>query len=411
MPLSSAQTEITSATERFRVAVCGRRFGKTHVSLRELSRFARLPNRKVWYIAPTRAQAKTIAWSKLKRKLQRLNWVRNINESELTIFLKNGSEISLKSAEVGDRLRGSGIDFVVLDEFADMDPSVWYEIIRPALSDTQGHALFIGTPKGSANWAKDIYDGYLTKKGWRSFSFTTLDGGNVPVDEVEQARIDLAPKVFRQEYMATWESFSGVIFNEFGDHNIAAAQPVDEHEPLIAGIDFNVTPICCVIMRRLKDGLHAIDEIVIENSNTTELVNEIRSRYPENPITAFPDPAGVQRRTSANGLTDIKILENAGFTVRYHRSHPLVKDRINAGNSLFFKREDGSTRFKVDPRCRDTIKSFKNWAYKEGTMQPDKDSGFDHICDSATYAIEFLFPIRRQLPPELTAPARWGHAI
>ena len=411
MALSKPQAEISAATERFRVAVCGRRFGKTHLSLREISRFARMPDRKVWYIAPTRAQAKTIAWTKLKKKLRKINWVKNINESELTIFLKNGSEISLKSAEVGDRLRGSGIDFVVLDEFADMDSSVWYEIIRPALSDTQGHALFIGTPKGSANWAKDIYDSYLTKKGWRSFSYTTLDGGNVPDEEVEQARIDLAPKVFRQEYEATWESFSGVIFSEFGDHNVKAAEPIVDHEHLIAGIDFNVNPVTCVIMRRLKDGLHAIDEIVIENSNTTELVAEIKARYPNNQITAFPDPAGVQRKTSANGLTDIKILENAGFTVRYHRSHPLVKDRINAGNSLFYLRESGDTRFYVDPKCRQTIKSLKNWAYKEGTMQPDKDSGFDHMCDALTYAIEFLFPIKRQLPAELTAPKRWGHAI
>ena len=411
MPLSSAQQQIAADTHRFRVAVCGRRFGKTHLSLREIAKFARFPNKKVWYIAPTRAQAKTIAWSKLKRRLQDLRWIKTVNESELTVFLKNGTEISLKSAEVGDRLRGSGIDFVVLDEFADMDSEVWYEIIRPALSDTQGHAMFIGTPKGSTNWAKDIYDSYLTKSGWSSYSFTTLDGGNVPAEEIEQARQDLAPKVFRQEYEATWESFAGVIFGEFGDHNIRPADAVTEREPLIAGVDFNVTPISCVIMRRTRDGLHAIDEIVMENSNTTELVEEIRNRYPSNPITAFPDPAGVQRKTSANGQTDITILSNAGFTVRYHRSHPQVKDRINAANSLFYQREDGTTRFSISPRCKQTIKSLRSWAYKEGTMVPDKSSGFDHMCDALTYAIEFLFPIRREVDPLLTQPARWGHAI
>ena len=99
----------------------------------------------------------------------------------------------------------------------------------------------------------------------------------------------------------------------------------------------------------------------------------------------------------------------AGFTVRYHRAHPLVKDRINAANSLFFKREDGTTRFSIDPRCKTTIKCLKNWSYKEGTMIPDKDSGYDHACDAVGYWIEFLFPIAK--PIEERPPQRFGVAV
>ena len=409
MPLSNAQEKIANSKARFRVAICGRRFGKTHLAIRELAKYARYPDRRCWYVAPTYKQAKQIVWRKLKHKLQDLRWSRKVNESELSIELKNGSEITLRSADNYDSLRGVGLSFIVLDEFADIDKEAWYEVLRPTLSDTGGHALFIGTPKGVGNWAKDIYDNHLTKKGWESFQFTTIDGGNVPEEEIIQAREDLDERTFRQEYLATFETYSGVIAYAFGEHNYKPAPQIEAHTPLLIGTDFNVNPMSSVVMLRTSDGLHAIDEIVMHNSNTTELIEEIRRRYPKNPITVFPDPAGVQRKTSANGNTDIKLLEMAGFTVRYHRAHPLVKDRINAANSLFFKRDDGTTRFYIDPRCKHTAKSLTAFCYKEGTQIPDKESGYDHQFDALTYAIEFLFPIAK--PIEERPPQRFGVAV
>jgi hypothetical protein len=136
------------------------------------------------------------------------------------------------------------------------------------------------------------------------------------------------------------------------------------------------------------------------------MISEIRNRYPKNPIVVWPDPAGVQRKSSAGGNTDIKLLEIAGFQTRYHRQHPLVRDRINSGNSLFFKRTDGSTRFTIDPACKKTIACLKNWAYKIDTMVPSKDSGWDHGCDALTYMIQFLYPIAK--PVESRAPQRFG---
>jgi hypothetical protein len=174
-------------------------------------------------------------------------------------------------------------------------------------------------------------------------------------------------------------------------------------------MDFNVTPCSAVIGRQTRNGIEIYDEIYIDNSNTTEMIDEIRNRYPSNPITVFPDPAGVQRKTSAGGNTDIRLLELAGFTTRYHRQHPLVRDRINAGNSLFFKRDDGTTRFTIDPACKKTIACLRNWAYKEGTMVPEKDSGWDHGADALTYMIQFLFPITK--PVEPAAPQRFGVKI
>jgi phage terminase large subunit len=408
MALSKAQRMIADAPFRFRVACCGRRFGKTHLAMREIAKFAAKPDQKVIYVAPSYKMAKNILWKKLRKKLVSLNWVRKINETELSLELVNGSEIQLKGAENFDSLRGTGNDFIVLDEVADMHSEAWYEVLRPTLSDTGGHALFLGTPKGM-NWFKDLFDNALTKSNWVSFQFTTLDGGNVPEEEVAAARADLDIRTFKQEYEATFENFSGIIAYAFGSHNIQQVKPAAAHEPLILGMDFNVNPMSCVIMRRTANSLEQLDEITINSSNTNELIEEIRNRYPTNPISCYPDPAGVQRKTSANGNTDIRLLEQAGFTVRYHRQHALVKDRINAANSLFFKRDDGTSRFIIDPKCKHTIKSLQQFCYKEGTQIPDKDSGFDHQFDALTYPIEFLFPIQRTIAA--AAPQRFGHAL
>jgi hypothetical protein len=410
MPLSAKQQEIANCKTRFRVVVAGRRGGKTFLAMRELARFASVPNSVVWYLTGSRQQAKALVWSKLKKKLKKLNWISDTNESELKLELVNGSQICLKSAEQGDNLRGESLSFCCIDEFCDLDlDEIFQQIIRPSLSDKKGHALFIGTPKAANQAAKDLYDNYLTKAGWASFTYTTAEGGFVDADEIAQAREDLAPKVFQQEYEASWTVFAGVIFNEFGEHNIREVRKPTETEPVYIGMDFNGTPMSAVIGRQTGNGIEIYDEIYLENSHTSEIIEEIRSRYPRNPIVVFPDPAGVQRKTSAGGNTDIKLLEIAGFQCRYHRQHPLVRDRINSGNSLFFKRTDGSTRFFIDPRCKKTIACLKNWSYKPDSMTPDKNSGWDHGADALTYMVQFLYPITK--PMLESRPQRFGHAL
>lgn len=412
MPLSLPQQLICDSPIRFRVVVAGRRFGKTHLAIREMCRFARMPDKNVWYLTGSRQQAKSLVWTKLKRKLKFLRWIKSTNESELSIELINGSTISLKSAEQGDNLRGSSLDFICIDEFCDIDLEIiWAQILRASLSDRKGHALFIGTPKSANQYARDLYDRHLDQRGWMSFSFTTAQGGFVDAEELEQAKQDLSPKVYKQEYEASWESLGNVIFEDFGDHNIQSVEkPTNTHEELVVGLDFNVGIMCAQIGRKTKHGLEYFEEIILKDSNTTEMTQEIRARYPKNPITVIPDASGAQRKTSAGGVTDHNILYNAGLKLLVNRTNPTVRDRINCANSLFHLREDGTTRFKIDPRCKHTIKSFKSWAWKENSVGvPDKESGWDHACDSGSYPIAMLFPINRIITP--SAPQRFGHSL
>jgi len=412
MPLSTPQQTITKDTTRFRVVVAGRRFGKTHLAIRELCYHARDPEKEVWYVAPSYKMARQIVWRKLKKRLQELNWVQKTNETELTITLVNGSTIALKGADNYDSLRGVGLDFIVLDEFADINPDAWYETLRPTLSDKQGRALFIGTPKGIGNWSYELYQNSLDNPDWQSFQYTTVDGGNVTPAEIESAKKDLDERTFRQEYLATFETYSGRIYYSFDRKQNVVEGKLEPRDldVLYIGMDFNIDPMSAVIAIRKGDDLCVIDEIRMFSSNTQECVDEIKSRYPKSKIWVYPDPAARQRKTSAGGSTDITILQNAGFIVKSPNSHTPVRDRINAVNSRLCG-SDGIRRLFIMPKCKYTIEGLERHVYKEGTTQPDKDSGYDHMMDALGYMTDYLFPVRRDQDPSLTQPQRWGHRI
>ena len=329
-------------------------------------------------------------------------YIRKSNESALSLKLINGSTISLKGAEKPNNLRGRALDYVVLDEFADMRPEAWYEVLRPSLSDRQGGALFIGTPKGRNHfydlWAKGL-DG---ADGWESFQFTTLEGGNVPATEIQQAMADLDARTFQQEYEAAFVNYSGLIYYSFSREQ-TVKKFAGNTGVVHIGLDFNIDPMSAVCCYRHEDVLHAFDEIVMYGSNTDEMVAEIKQRFPNEAVIIYPDPASRQRKTSAGGRTDLSILQNAGFTVKVKPSHALVRDRINAVNSRLMS-GSGVRKLFVDPKCKNTIKSLERQTYKEGTSQPNKD-GFDHMNDALGYLVEFLFPVRTEYKVE--QPTRW----
>lgn len=409
MALSWAQKEIVDSNNRFKVIVAGRRFGKTHLAIRELCRHARFPNKEVWYVAPTYRQAKLIAWTKLKAKLLELRWVKKINEADLTILLKNNSKIALKGADNADNLRGVGLDFLVMDEFAEMNELAWREVLRPTLADKQGHAMFIGTPKGFSNWAYDLYQMETENSNWKSFQYTTIDGGNVPPEEIEAAKQDLDERSFRQEFMATFEEYAGRVYYAFDRRKQVKDYEDAVPHTIYVGCDFNIDPMSAVLFARKDDTLHAFDEVRIFGSNTNELVDEISSRYPRARIMAFPDPAGAQRKTSAAGLTDIRILQNAGWTVKAKRSHTPIRDRVNAVNSRLLT-TNGDIKLFIDPKCKHTIEGLEKQIYKEGSNQPDKSSGLDHMMDALGYCVDGLFPIKKDLG-DIEQPTRWGHKL
>ena len=403
MRLTRPQSEIFCNPSRFRNCVAGRRFGKTHLSVTELLKAATSgKNKNCWYVAPTYGAAKEIAWDMLIHTIPD-EYIVKSNESSLTLKLINGSVISLKGAEKPNNLRGRALDFVVLDEFADMRPEAWFEVIRPSLSDRQGSALFIGTPKGRNHfydlWAKGI-DG---ADEWASFQYTTLDGGNVSESEIDQARSDLDERTFNQEYCAEFVTYAGLIYYNF-ERASSVVKFEDDGGFLHIGMDFNTDPMSAVVAIRKGNNLICIDEIVIYGSNTDEMAKEIHQRYPNRQIIIYPDPAARQRKTSAGGRTDLSILQNSGFITKAKKAHPLVRDRINAVNSRL-KSGDGERHLFFTEKCKQAIKSLERQTYKEGTSQPNKDDGYDHMNDALGYMTEYLFPVKTDY--QIEQPTRW----
>ena len=389
---------------RFRFAVCGRRFGKTFLAAAEMRRAAQKAvadgidtENEIWYGAPTFKQAKRVFWRRLKRSIPR-SWIDGRpNETDCSITLISGHVLRIVGLDAYDNLRGSGLYFFIGDEWADCAAEAWQEVIRPMLSTCNGHALFIGTPKGYNHF----YDGYTLGQArdsdTRSWLYTTAQGGNVPQSEIEAAMRELDKRTFDQEYNGSFVNFSGRVYSEFSRPESVKRCDYNPALPLHIGMDFNINPMSATIWQiQPNEELWQVDEITIPTSNTDEMCDEMLLRYPQAKITIYPDPAGAQRRTSAQGKTDISILMGRGFNVIAMASHPLIRDRINLVNGKF-QSADGKRHAFVDTRCKESIKCYEQLIYKEGTNQPDKESGLDHLSDASGY---FIFTMYAYIPAQ-----------
>lgn len=407
MPLSDPQKTIceSAVQNRFVISVTGRRFGKTHIAMRELARAASKPDQQVWYVAPSYRMAKGIVWDQLKGRLKELRWIDQSNEAELKLRLKNGSVIHLKGADNPDSLRGVGLDFIVLDEFQDIDKRTWTEVLRPTLSDKGGRAMFLGTPRGVGSFSHEMFTMAQSTDNWAAHTYTTLDGGNVPESEIEEAKRDMDQKTFEQEYLATFNTYSGVVYYNF-DRNVTV-QPCTGKDvaEIHCGIDFNVDPMSVCISVIENNVIYFIDEIVMNGSNTDEVCDEIKRRYPKSRIIMYPDPAGRQRKTSAGGRTDISILQNAGFRVNVRNNHTPIRDRVNAVNAKLQNAKGISSLF-VDPKCKQVINSLERLVYKPGTSIIEKDGTHDHMSDAVGYLVDFLYPLKTEYSH--VEPERWA---
>ena len=207
-----------------------------------------------------------IAWKTLKQLVPRI-WIKSKNESDLKIELVNGSMIVLKGTENAMALRGRSLSGCVLDEAAFMDSGVWFEVLRPALADKQGWALFISTPEGTASWFYDLWCfAGEEENDWKRWSYTTIEGGNVPPEEVEAARSQLDPRTFRQEFEASFENLSGLVAINFSDENISKSAEDIPQLPLWIGLDFNVDNMSAVFGIRVDEELHIFDELIMTNA-------------------------------------------------------------------------------------------------------------------------------------------------
>lgn len=411
LTLRPPQWRVFRCDKRFRVLVAGRRFGKTQLALVELCQAAWSEGRQAWYVGPTYKQAKRIAWHRLKQ-MTRPYWATKPIETDLSIKLRGGGTIALRGADNYDGLRGEGLDFLVLDEYATMARQAWTAVLRPALADRRGRALFIGTPKGF-NHFYDLYERAAGMEEWATFQFTTAEGGNVAAEELVCAARELDERTYRQEFQAQFENqTSGRVYYCFDrTENVQGLQYQRSH-PIFWALDFNMNPMCSVIGQKMGEQVHVLEELVLPDSNTWAACEAFLSRTAEwtshGPLSLaiYGDASGDSRRTSAS-RTDWQIVREflGRYPERYRTkfcvtaSNPPVKDRANCMNARL-RNQAGERRLMIDGSCKELIQDLERVHWKcdaNGNTWAEIDSSDSqrtHLSDALGYMIAREFGMR-----------------
>lgn len=291
------QADFHLKAKRFSVAVCHRRAGKTVLALRhtiDLALRCKLPRGRYGYVAPFLKQAKAIAWEYLKAFVAPIPGIK-VNESELWIELPNGARIGVYGADNADSLRGGYFDGVVLDEVAQMEPDVWGKIIRPALADRQGWALFIGTPEG-VNLFSELYYAALGDPDWYACLLTVYDTGALPPEEIEDARRSMSGAQFAQEFLCDFaagnESALLSVHEVMEAMQRSPREPEYSFAPKIIGVDVARMggDRSCIIKRQ---GIACLSPLVLKGKEGFEVADAAAYQINEwRPDAVFVDDTG-----------------------------------------------------------------------------------------------------------------------
>lgn len=400
LKLRENQSLIVNDKSRFRIVVCGRRFGKTRIGAIETLNAIQDADKCIAYVAPTNSQAKELFWGLIK-KATPYDWIKQIHETQpYTIDLINGSTIKLYGADAHDRLRGNAFDLVICDEFADFHRDAWNTSIYPALSDRKGRALMIGTPKGKANWGYELTQNPLFKY----FKFTTLEGGWVEEEEVELAKSMLSEMDFRQEFEASFETSGLIVYYAYDAKNQDKQYEFDVSRETFLCFDFNVSPMSCIIVQKINDTQYAcVKEFILNNSNTTDtcevILEYLAIQEYKGEIEVTGDNAGHQKNTSSAKVagTDWVIIRD--MLSPYLKKLPktrrtkTVKDRVQALNALF-RNALGEIKMFVNPyKCPKLHKDLINVEWIDSGFQLNStNKELTHASDALSYFAYNYFP-------------------
>lgn len=413
---------------RFMVVPSGRRSGKTEIAKRKLVMaaltFVGAHDGRFVACAPTHLQAKRIFWEDLK--LLTPAWaVAKVSETELTIRLLTGTVIQVAGMDKPERIEGSPIDGIVLDEFANMKADAWAKHVRPALStpDRPGWAIFIGVPEGRNHYYKLFRDAERDETGdWAAFRWKSAEIDPV---EAEAARADLDLLTYLQEYEAEFISFEGRAYYAFSPERHAAGRIYyDEDKPLILCFDFNRKPGVCAIAQEQPaprwldkpgrgDVTCVVDEIFItQNSHTGRVCDQILERFSGHTEEVYlhGDASGGAKKSAGLHGSDWDIVKaklrptfGHRLKARYKKANPPIRSRLNAMNSRL-EAANGEARMVVDSvRCPMTIRDLEGVASTDdGDIDKPAGTELTHISDGLGYYVERRHPCRAGVASRVT---------
>jgi len=380
------QNAVHSANARFKVVVCGRRFGKSELAAKEIEYMLMDVTRKVdiLTVAPIYAN---VAWVFdkvyddlfINNKLQ--NSFSKISQSNRTLVTKWGSTFTGRSADNPEHLVGGAYDLVVVDEAAKMKESVWTKYLRPTLTDRNGISIFPTTPEGK-NW---IYKRYLqgldpNRQEWEAFNFPSVANPHISAKDIEEAREELSEEEFQQEYEGSFVGYKGKVYKGFQiATHVTDIMPV-EFDGWVMGIDWGYVNPTTMLAIGIKDGtFYVVDEIYetrLSEEDILERAKELRSKYPLS--TGYADHAPGK----------ISILNDNGFDIIKAKKN--VAEGIASVAAKIKVKKNGKSSLLVHPRCENLIQELDSYRYADTARTNTKEEPLkinDHAVDALRYAI------------------------
>lgn len=360
-----AQLEIHRRLKRFSVIVCHRRFGKTHLAINELLDKAFHNNQKnpqYAYIAPTYGAAERIAWNILKEYTKTLPGV-TTNEQKLRLEIARphlGDKITiwLLGAENPDNIRGMYFDGIVLDEFAEMNPVIWTQVLRGALADRKGWAIFIGTPKGQ-NHFFEIYSRAQNNPEWYTALYKASETGIVDRAELESARLTMDENEYMQEFEC---SFSAALVGAYYGKEMEKAQmdgricgvPYEPSVPVTTAWDLGVDDATAIwFVQVVGKEIRVIDYFEESGMGLPEIIKALKNK--EYVYDRHLLPHDVKVTELGTGKSRLEVIRSLGLTSATVVDKLSVEDGISAVRLLLRK-----CWFDVDA-TEEGLKALRNY--------------------------------------------------
>lgn len=412
--LHDGQKQIIKNRKRFNVVACGRRFGKTALAEQLIIddnqlAIGLLHGSKIAYFCPTYKMLGEVFKSVV-------NICKDIisrkDEQNKRIETITGGILDCWSLDAIDSVRGRKYHRVILDEYAMLNTlkaqDAWEQSIRPLLTDYKGDAYFLSTPKGKNHYFHELFNYQNKLDNWKSFQMPTTSNPFIDKSEVEEARLSLPLTAFEQEYLAQFtDKVQNVAMHNFNED--LHVKPCENNPlyPLIFSIDFNTSPLACIVMQEYKEGINhyinIINEIKIENAKTQDLINEINLRYTPIELSRakFTGDATGRTETTANLSNWLQIQKafNLGQRLEVPRANPSVISSIELCNFVFYRHKNVS----IDPKCKNLIYELKyTEADEKGLVKKDRNDAAQRadFLDTLRYAFNTYFLIKRNILKE-----------
>jgi len=397
------QKTIHQDPTKYRVVAAGRRGGKTTLAIMECIQVAlERADARVWYLSPTYRQSEMIAWKLLLKALPR-ELIKRTNNMKLEVELFNGSIIELKGADNEDSLRGVGLDFCVLDEYAYMKSHIWGMIIQPMFATTGGKALFIGTPSGKNHFYQMWLDGQDEKfPQYKSFHFKSIQSPYVDDDFIEQEKKRLPENVFRQEYESSFEDFTGLVYPEWNvSYHIIEPFNISPNWQRIVGIDPpESTGTMAVVFAAVDEEGHIIvyDEYYQYGKIISDHCLEIKPKINLEKDRILIDPVSANKQQKKEGsfyslideFRDVGInptLAERDKDMGLNRVREYLKVHPEKIHPYKLKMK-GSPKVFVTRNCKNFIWEIERYHYsdrpetKMGILKPTPYKKSDHLMDA-----------------------------